>query len=155
MKISKLMTQDVRTCRPDETLEAAARSMWEGDCGCLPVTDGSLRVVGMLTDRDICMAAWTRGKTLGEIRVADAMAKQVRACNPDDSLTEAQAIMAEVRVRRLPVVDADERLVGLLSLADLAREAARTRESRRARPAIEREVAGTLAAICAQLRSTD
>lgn len=150
MKIEQLMTKAVSTCRPDETLDAAAHRMWQADCGCLPVTeaDGSGRVLGMLSDRDICMAAHFRGRSLHEIRVGDAMAREVRACNPGDSLAEAEAIMCEARVRRLPVVDSAEQLLGIISLADLAREAARERGAKKRKQVSETEIGGTLAAIC-------
>jgi CBS domain-containing protein len=149
MKIEQLMARDVKTCRPDDTLDTAAGLLWEADCGCLPVTagDGSARLVGMLSDRDICMAAHFQHKPLAEIRVGEAMASEVRACNAGDALAEAEAIMREVQVRRLPVVDEGERLLGLISLADLAEEAARERRARK-REITEAEVGETLAAIC-------
>ena len=123
--------------------------MWDNDCGCLPVTadDGSGRVVGMITDRDICMAARFQERTLQELRVEDAMAETVRACNPEDSLGHAETIMAGARVRRLPVVDDSGQLIGLVSLADLAREAAREHGSEN--PEItEAEIGQMLAMIC-------
>jgi CBS domain-containing protein len=128
MRIKQLMTKAPKTCRPDSSLSDAARLMWENDCGCLPVTEGeSERLVGMITDRDICMAAYFAERALDELRVADAMTKDFCACNPEDDLSEARAIMRETAVRRLPVIDASERVIGLLSLADLAREALRQR----------------------------
>jgi CBS domain-containing protein len=149
VKIEQLMARDVKTCRPDDTLDTAARILWESDCGCLPVTtgDGSARLVGMLSDRDICMAAHFQRKPLEQIRVAEAMAREVRACNPGDTLAEAEEIMREAQVRRLPVVRDGERLLGLLSLADLAEEAARERRARK-RQITQAEVGETLAAIC-------
>jgi CBS-domain-containing membrane protein len=100
--------------------------MWEHDCGVVPVTaegDGSTRVVGMLTDRDICMAAYTQGRALTEIPVASAMSRQLYSCRASDALAVALKVMETNRVHRLPVVDQDEHLVGVLSLADIAREA--------------------------------
>jgi CBS domain-containing protein len=101
--------------------------LWDSDCGCLPVTagDGSQRLLGIITDRDICMAIRFDASALPDLRVEDAMTEVVRACNPGDPVSEAMAIMREARVRRLPVVDESERVIGLLSLADLALEAAR------------------------------
>ena len=101
MKIEQLMTKFPKTCRPDSSLIDAARLMRENDFGCLPVTegDGSGRLVGMITDRDICVAAQFHGKTLKEIQVADAMTRAVWACNPGDDLAEAKAIMRETAVR--------------------------------------------------------
>jgi CBS domain-containing protein len=100
--------------------------MWEHDCGVVPVVgegNGTARLVGMLTDRDICMAAYTQGATLRDIPAARAMARQVFSCRPTDSLAVALRIMRTNQVHRLPVVDADDRVVGILSLADVAREA--------------------------------
>lgn len=150
LRIEQLMSRFPTSCAPEVTLRDAARLMLENDCGSLPVTagDGSGRLVGMITDRDICMAAQRRGNTLQELRVGDVMATVVRACNPSDSIGEAEAIMREVHVRRLPVVDSSERLVGLLSLADLALEAARQRGAKN--PKItQAEIGDLLATICA------
>jgi CBS domain-containing protein len=127
VQIEEIMTRFPATCRPDHTLSEAAWTMWINNCGCLPVIDESRRVVGVITDRDICIATVLIGASLQDIWVAEAMAKDVYTCGPKDSLVEAQAIMQEARVRRLPVVDASTRLVGVISLADLAREAGRER----------------------------
>lgn len=132
MKIEQLMTTSPMTCRPSHSLSWVAEMMWNHDCGCVPVTagNGSQRVVGLITDRDICMAAHLKGKYLSEIRVGEVMTKEVWACNPGDPLQEAEAIMREARVRCLPVVDETDELLGLLSLADLAREAVRQHGSK-------------------------
>ena len=84
MRIEQLMTKSPKSCQPSDTLSEAAQMMRDHDCGCLPVTagDGSQRVVGMITDRDICMAAQFQGRPLRELRVRDAMATDVWACNP-------------------------------------------------------------------------
>lgn len=131
MRIEQLMSKSVASCEPDDTLSLAAQKMWGCDCGCLPVIagGGSRCLVGMITDRDICMVAQFRRKPLQDLLVRDAMSTDVRACNPGDSIVEAEAIMQEARVRRLPVVDESEQLIGVISLADLAREAARERVS--------------------------
>ncbi len=123
--------------------------MWENDVGCLPVTEGdeSGFLVGMITDRDICMAAYFADRPMSEIRVAEVMAKDLCACNPGDDLAEAEAIMQETAVRRLPVIDETERVIGLLSLADLAREAIRQRGMMN-RDITVSEVGLVLAAIC-------
>lgn len=150
MRIEQLMTKSPKTCRPDSSLSQAAQLMWENDLGCLPVTesDGSDRLAGMITDRDICMVAQSAGRVLNEIRVADAMTRTVWACNPGDDLSEARAIMQEAAVRRLPVIDESERVVGLLSLADLAREAVRQRGAMNRHITVA-EVGLALATICA------
>jgi CBS domain-containing protein len=125
MRIEQIMSREVRTCRPDETLDTAAYLMWTCDCGCLPVCtgDGEQRVVGMLTDRDICMSALFEGKPLRELRVADAMSRTLCACRPGDDANEVARLMGEQQVRRIPVVDRDGRVTGIVSLADLARDA--------------------------------
>jgi CBS domain-containing protein len=150
MKVEELMTHNVRTCRSGDTLSTAAQLMWDGDCGCVPVIsdDGSKRVVGMLTDRDICMATHFRGCRPREIAVGDVMSTGVRAVGPSEDLADAEAIMRDAQVRRLPVVDGNQELLGIVSLADLAREADRKRQSKQ--PSItEHEVGDTLTAICA------
>ena len=147
MRIEELMTRFPATCGLEETLNEAAWKLWINNCGCLPVIDGSRRVVGMITDRDICMAAVILGKNLQGIWVGEAMAKEVRTCGPQDSLVEAQAIMQDARVRRLPVVDESKRLVGVISLADLAREAGRKRGARN--PGISKaEIGKVLGTLC-------
>jgi CBS domain-containing protein len=98
--------------------------MWEGDCGGVPVVDASGRLSGMITDRDICMAAYTKGLALNSIRVADVMSRHVHTCAPDDTLERAISMMAEAEVRRLLVVAHDGKLRGIVSLADVARGAA-------------------------------
>lgn len=149
MKVDKLMTRDVWTCHPGDTLGTAAQLMWDGDCGCIPVVsdDGSKRVIGLITDRDICMAAHFRGSAPREIAVGDVMSTEVCTVSPSEELADAEAIMRDAQVRRLPVVDANQGLLGLVSLADLAREADRRRRSKRP-PITEQEVGDTLTAIC-------
>ncbi len=120
MKVRELMTSPAHTCQPHDTLAHAAQQMWDHDCGILPVVDRDGRVGATITDRDICMAALTRGRRLDELRVADAMSKQVFACSPDDDVATAAGTMALHQVHRLPVVDGKQQLSGLLSLNDLA-----------------------------------
>jgi CBS domain-containing protein len=127
LRVGELMQADVRSCTPQDALGEAARIMWERDCGCVPVvsSDGSGRVVGMLTDRDVCMAAYTEGRRLDEIRVEEAMATRVHSCRVADSVSDALRVMQSAQVRRLPVVDGDGLLRGILSLADVAEAALR------------------------------
>jgi CBS-domain-containing membrane protein len=147
MKVQEFMTQGVRTVGLAATLQDAAREMWEGDCGALPVLDPANRVVAMLTDRDACMAAFTQGKRLSEIPVRTAMSRRLLACRPDDAIGAAEALMREHQVRRLPVVDERGTLVGILSLNDIAVEA--TRQQARPHPSVtSAEVGSTLAEIC-------
>jgi CBS domain-containing protein len=149
MKVEQLMTRTVRTCRPDDTLNTPAQIMWEQDCGCVPVVtdeEGGARVVGMLTDRDICMAAYTQGRPLEAIRVSSAMSQRVCSCRPTDALRVALNVLRANQLHRLPVVDADEHLIGVLSLADIAREAGRE-HGRKGAEVKEDDIAQALEAI--------
>jgi CBS domain-containing protein len=117
------MTKKVKTCFTSDNLATAAQVMWEHDCGCVPVLNEQGSVAGMLTDRDVCMAAFFQGVPIGEIKVSAVMSRQLFQCTSDDDLSAAQQIMHEKKVRRPPVLDTEGRLVGLLSLSDLARQA--------------------------------
>lgn len=124
MIVKDLMRRDVRCVRLGDRLDAAARAMWEQDCGVVPVVDGNGAVVGMLTDRDVAMAAFTQGKALGDVPVTTAMARAVRTARPDDRVAAALATMASLQVRRLPVVDARGVVVGIVTANDCLRLAA-------------------------------
>jgi CBS domain-containing protein len=126
--------------------------MWDNDCGCLPVVggNGSTEVVGMITDRDICMCGLFEGRPLGDLKVVTAMSRGVLRCRASDPVENAERIMREARVRRLPVIDDTGMLVGMITLADLAREAARERAAE-APEVTDSQVEHTLAAICAPL----
>lgn len=116
-----VMSAAVRTCSPSDSVNRAAQIFWENDCGVVPVVDGEAKLLGMLTDRDVCMAAYTQGRPLAEIAVESAMSKHIQAVLPDDSVEEVLATMSRAQVHRLPVVDAERRLLGIIALADLAR----------------------------------
>jgi CBS domain-containing protein len=147
MKIGDFMTQGVYTVRREDNLELAAQQMWEHDCGALPVIDRGGRVVAMITDRDVCMAGYTQGKPLAAIRVSTAMSKSLVSCGPDDTMSSAERVMRQHQVRRLPVVDDDGRLVGIVSLNDLAIEAVSQRKQSDGELTVN-EMATTLAEIC-------
>jgi CBS domain-containing protein len=123
MKVKDVMTANVRTCFISDNMGMAAGLMWNNDCGCVPVLNEQARVVGMLTDRDICMAVFFQGTPLDQIRISGVMSKQFFVCTSDDDLAAAEKIMSDKKVRRLPVLDKQARLVGLLSLRDIARRA--------------------------------
>jgi CBS domain-containing protein len=128
MKIEEVMTRNVLTLDPGATLADAARLMWERDCGFLPVVEPqSQALLGVVTDRDACMAAYTQGATLCCLPVAQAMAKKVMTCKPDDDLARAHELCRRHQLHRLPVTDAQGRLVGIVSVNDLARAATRLR----------------------------
>ncbi len=150
MNVVEIMTKNVQSCRSNDSLERAAQLMWEQDCGCLPVcapVDGTEHIVGVITDRDICMRTLFSGMPLRELQVQDAMAKQVLTSHPEDTIEAAEKVMRGGRVRRLPVTSEAGSLVGMISLADLAQEAAR--QSVTSHKALaEMDVSDTLAAIC-------
>jgi CBS domain-containing protein len=150
MKVEQLMTRDVKVCSDSDTLNRAAQLMWESDCGCIPIirANGESSVIGILTDRDIAMAAYTQGMQLWAIRVTEAMAHKVIACHANDGVSQAEALMRDNQVRRLPVLDQNEHLVGILSLNDVAREAQREASSGKRAEVTEDAVAETLATVC-------
>lgn len=121
MKAEDLMTRKVCTCSQDDSLEQAARLMWESDVGCLVVTNGEHQPIGMITDRDITMAAYTQGVLLRDARVGSAMARHVLTCSLETSLGEVESSMRKAQIRRLPVVDAAGKLAGIIALGDIAR----------------------------------
>lgn len=138
-----VMRHPVVTCSLESDVNHAAQLMWEHDCGAVPVVDDEGRLSGIVTDRDVCMAAYTQGAPLRSIPVATAMAKDVLACHVSDSVDTAEELMREGQVRRIPVIDNDGRPVGIVSMNDLARLAAHARKS-----GVDREIVQTLAAIC-------
>lgn len=118
MRIADAMTRDVQVIKPDQSLVDAARLMADCDCGALPVADND-RLVGMLTDRDIVVRGLAQGKTL-DTCVQDVMSADVKYCFEDEDLDEVAQNMGDLQVRRLPVVSRDKRLVGIVSLGDIA-----------------------------------
>jgi CBS domain-containing protein len=124
VRIGSVMSEPVQVCSAEDSLERPAQIMWDTDCGAVPVLDSEGRLCGVVTDRDICMGAYTKGVALQQIRVAEVMSRHVRTCAPEDTLERAIGIMAAARVRRLPVVSEDQRLRGMISLADIVHSAA-------------------------------
>jgi CBS domain-containing protein len=120
MKIRDVMTRNVHACSADEPLSHAAAIMWQFDCGCVPVVDAEHRVIGLVTDRDLAMAAYFENRRLEEIPVATAMSREVVSCSPLDTPETAELTMQQRRIRRLPVIDDQGILVGIVSLADIA-----------------------------------
>jgi CBS-domain-containing membrane protein len=145
VKVSELMTRDVLACRPTDSIERAVQIMWEQDCGCVPVVDAQQNVVGMITDRDACMGAYTKGCALGEMSVAQAMSNGVALCRMHEDVEAALRMMADKQLHRLPVVDQGQRLAGVLSMADVLQAmAARDAAARRK---YGEEILETLAAV--------
>jgi CBS domain-containing protein len=148
MKIQSLMTKDPKCCRPEDSLRGVAHMMWECDVGSIPVVDQDHRVVGMITDRDICMTAYFQDRPLSNIAVHQAMASNVIACRPEDDVKTAQRLMRDHQLHRLPVIDREGHLLGVVSVNDLARKAASDRHMS-SPPVAELGVVTTLAAIAA------
>ena len=118
MRVAEAMTRDVRVAHPDQSIQEAARMMADIDAGILPVGEGD-RLVGMITDRDIAIRAVAEGKG-PQTPIRDVMSPEVKYCFEDDDTDEVARNMAEIQVRRLPVVNRDKRLVGIIALGDLA-----------------------------------
>jgi CBS domain-containing protein len=151
MTVKELQTSAVKSCGRDTDLATVAKLMWDGDCGVVPVVTDDRKVVGMITDRDICIAAATRSKAPSEIRARDVITGNgVHAVKADDDVHVALRTMRKHRVRRLPVVDQQQRLSGILSINDLAINASAVLPG--AVPATE--LLETLQAICAHEKGT-
>jgi CBS domain-containing protein len=120
MKVQEVMTQDVKACFPDTNLAAAVVLMWENDCGVLPVVVNSGNTVGVITDRDIAIAVGTRGRAPQDLRVDEVIQGPVIACTLDDDVHTALKIMRKDKVRRLPVLNSEGVLKGILSINDVA-----------------------------------
>jgi CBS domain-containing protein len=141
--VGSIMTRNVVSCSGNDTLHRAAQIMWDRDCGAVPVVDAEGRAVGLVTDRDLCMAAYTRGRPLSAISVSSLLSGKLHTCAAATSLDDAVSRMRTERVRRLVVVDPrDQRLVGMLSLADLARHLAAPVAARPASAALSALLAG-------------
>jgi CBS-domain-containing membrane protein len=123
MTVRDLTNFDVKTCGPDMDLAMAAKIMWDCDCGVVPVVDDERKILGMVTDRDICIAAATRASKASDIRVRDVMSQAIASCSAGDDVQTALSIMKQRRVRRLPVLDDRGRLAGILSINDLVMRA--------------------------------
>jgi CBS domain-containing protein len=143
MKVGQIMTKDVYTCRTIDTLDRAAELMLEHEIGSLPVVDENGHVVGMITDRDICMATFTHDAPPRAIAVGLTMSPHPTTCARDDELVTVEDTMRAHQIHRVPVVDDAGHPVGIISLNDLARAA------HQGAGVSSSEVADTLAAVCA------
>jgi CBS domain-containing protein len=119
MKVRDIMTKAPTFCHPDSNLAAAAEKMWSHDCGILPVVDDELGVVGVITDRDICIALGTRDRRASSVFVREVMTGRVHVCAPENDILYALKLLEKARVRRLPVVNRDGKLIGILSMDDI------------------------------------
>lgn len=120
MKVKDVMTETVRTCTPETNLADAAREMWIGNCGVLPVVDGRREVVGVITDRDICIATGCRRRDPATILVSEVITNRAYTCSADSDVIQALEVMRQQDVRRLPVLDGAGKLCGVLSMDDVA-----------------------------------
>jgi CBS domain-containing protein len=118
MRVAEVMTRDVRLIEPNQTIRDAARLMAEMDAGIVPVREGD-RLVGMITDRDIAVRAVAQGRG-PDTAVREVMTDEVKYCYEDDDTNDVARNMADIQVRRLPVLTRDKRLVGIISLGDMA-----------------------------------
>jgi len=129
MKVKEIMTANPKACTLTNNLAEAASMMWENDCGILPVLAEG-KVIGLVTDRDICMAAALKARQLGNIAVEDTISGRVFACQPDDDVRTALNTMKENKVRRLPVIAGDGTLAGMLSMNDIVLRAEEAKEKK-------------------------
>ena len=144
MKVRELMVKDVITCRDTALLGEIAKLMWEHDIGFIPVISSENGAfAGVITDRDGFLAAYFQGRELWHIPVRSAMSTQIATCPPEADVEEAEQLMREVQVHRLPVVTKEGKLVGVVTLNDFARKAAHDEDEE-----LEEQVALTLGAIC-------
>jgi CBS-domain-containing membrane protein len=127
MLVEEVMSRQAKCCRASDSLAAAARLMWEHDIGAVPVLGSDGKLAGIITDRDICMAAYIANDPLTAMHVAEHMSHRVSTVEPAATVEAAEALMAEKQVRRLPVVGFAGEIVGMVTMGDLARAAVEMR----------------------------
>jgi len=123
MRIASMIHRSVVTCSDRDDVAHATHLMWEHDLGCIPVIDATNKVIGMITDRDIAIAAWFQARPLGSIAVSSVMAKEIITCGEDEDVRTVLHAMRTRQIHRVPVIDGEGYLLGVLSLNDLARAA--------------------------------
>lgn len=119
MKVKEIMTPNAKAIWLTESLADAARMMWENDCGVLPIIKDGRKVIGLITDRDVCMASAVRDRNPSAISVEEVMTGQIYAVNPEDKIEQALELMQQHRIRRLPVINTEGELEGILSMNDV------------------------------------
>lgn len=147
MKVSDLMKSDVRSCLPETSLASVALMMWESDCGVIPVVNDENKVVGMITDRDIAIAVATKSRLASEISVGETITGRVHSTTPEEEIRTALKTMRHEKVHRLPVIDGQGRLQGILSINDVILRS----EEEKGRPHSElnyEDAMSTIKAIC-------
>jgi CBS domain-containing protein len=146
MRVKDVMTVDTTSCAPVSSLADTAGLMWERDCGVIPVIDEEEKIIGMITDRDICMAAAMCGKDLSNISVKEVISGTVYGCRSEDDIHQALVTMRENQLRRLPVLDDEGKLQGILSLNDVVLKADQLQDKKAT--GLSADVLETLKAIC-------
>src|SRR6185436_20710854 len=144
MKVKDVMTPSAKAIWLTESLADAAQLMWENDCGVLPIIKDSRKVIGMITDRDICMAVAMRDTNPSSVSVEEVMTGQVFSIAPDDDIDRALQTMQEHKIRRLPVVNTEGELEGIVSMNDIVLHA----DSSKTGPVAYADVVKTYQAIC-------
>ena len=119
MKVKEIMTQAAVCCGPETNVGKAVELLWERNVGMLPVVSNDGKLIGVVTDRDLCIAMGTRNRLPGDLTVGEVATRQVFVCKPDDDVHEALSIMSTKQIRRLPVVNNDGVPQGILSMDDL------------------------------------
>ena len=147
MKVQNLMTRKVYCVGKEQSLNDAAKLMWEHNCGSAPVVDQDNKVVSMITDRDIAMAAYINGNRLDAIPVSVAQSKHLISCQVDDEMDEVQRLMQTHQMHRIPVLDNKGEAVGIVSLNDIACAQKAGVKGLRAQ-----DISDTLAAICGSIQ---
>jgi CBS domain-containing protein len=146
MKVKEVMMRTAASCSRETNLGAAVEILWDRNCGILPIVDAEQKVIGVVTDRDICIALGTRNRLPGDVTVGEVITGKLFACASDDEIRTALSTMAQAKVRRLPVVRPDGKLEGILSMDDVVIHA----ESRSGRGTSElslEDVVATLKAV--------
>jgi CBS domain-containing protein len=130
MQVQEIMTTAVECCTPGDTTQRAAAFMREADAGAIPVIQSKddPTVIGLVTDRDLCMDVIAAGRDPQQVHVQQCMTREVVTCRPDDDLEQVTDLMAEKQIRRLPVVNDSDAIVGIVSVSDIARSAASASE---------------------------
>jgi CBS domain-containing protein len=147
MKVQDVMTSEVKSCRPETNLAEAAAMMLEYDCGALPVVDNENKVIGMITDRDIAIAAATKARLASEIPVGEVISRKVYSATLDEDIHAALKTMRHEKIRRLPIVNRDGMLQGILSLNDIALRAEEERGRHHSELTYE-DAMSTVKAVC-------
>ena len=146
-KVQDVMTRNVKSCRPDDNLASVASLMWDNDCGVAPVVNDNGNVIGMLTDRDVCMAVAMQNRTPADIKVSEVMSSNINACSPNENIINALKTMQQGKVRRLPVVGDEGKLQGILSLNDIILQAEEAK-GRGTTDIPHEDIVNTLKSIC-------